>query len=280
MKRRYLVLFFVLSLAASSYGYYDDFSAYADGSAIVGQGYWLANNLNGGDSLQKSGSIVYDGFNFNNGPYTFAGAARNLSGPRQFDYIVTIRTQEYANGSAFVFSIGSSGLTNAVAANTIDLVYDTRDNEMYLRRHINGAYEHESATIVSKNLESYVVQQIKIAVDLDAGTANLYWRDANDITVAPIGDWVFQGTWNYALPFTSITQVGIAVSNYIYVYNFSATSVPPADCAAAIADGYGLTYDLNSDCKVDFADFATFAQDWARCVDPVVPGCETPWLNW
>ena len=65
-------------------------------------------------------------------------------------------------------------------------------------------------------------------------------------------------------------------------------------CADALAEGYGITVDLNTDCRVDLEDlrimasdwitlytlpdFGQLSQDWLRCVDPVDPGCEHPWL--
>ena len=53
--------------------------------------------------------------------------------------------------------------------------------------------------------------------------------------------------------------------------------VPPNDCAAAIAQGYGYPGDFSGDCYVDLADLAILLQDWLRCVHPTHPECEHSW---
>lgn len=52
----------------------------------------------------------------------------------------------------------------------------------------------------------------------------------------------------------------------------------PVDCAEALAEGYGLVADLNSDCYVEWADFGVFASQWQQCMDPTDTGCDTPWV--
>ena len=49
-------------------------------------------------------------------------------------------------------------------------------------------------------------------------------------------------------------------------------------CATVIDAGLGLDSDFNEDCYVNLKDFAYFAKDWARCMDPNDPNCETPWI--
>jgi hypothetical protein len=48
------------------------------------------------------------------------------------------------------------------------------------------------------------------------------------------------------------------------------------NCQDAIDRGYGTIADLNSDCKVNFEDIATFALNWRQCNDPCDPGCAPP----
>jgi len=55
--------------------------------------------------------------------------------------------------------------------------------------------------------------------------------------------------------------------------------LPPADCAAAIAAGYGSEFDFNQDCYVNLADFAMFVAAWLDCVNPGDAGCDAPWLD-
>jgi len=53
--------------------------------------------------------------------------------------------------------------------------------------------------------------------------------------------------------------------------------LPPTTCSEAIAMGYSLQFDFNDDCKVNIIDFAFFADDWLRCIDPNDANCEQPW---
>jgi WD40 repeat protein len=63
----------------------------------------------------------------------------------------------------------------------------------------------------------------------------------------------------------------------IHLFSTEAFSAAPVNCADAIGKGYAPAYDLNSDCKVNFGDFAIVAQDWFECIDPANTGCSTPW---
>ncbi len=59
----------------------------------------------------------------------------------------------------------------------------------------------------------------------------------------------------------------------------------PADCNEAISRGYSLYYDFNSDCWVNFRDFAmigieeiaSFAEAWLDCFDPAYASCTPQW---
>jgi len=231
--KNFLTVVMVMCMAAASFGAYtSNFAAMAQDSLLVGQDGWVGNYAYGTttrESLQISGPWAYDGLNFNNGPYAYAGAARDVSADvvgGMYEAIFTINSQEYYNGSSFTFSIGNSGLTDTAVGNALDLVYDSRDPLLYLRRHINDTYEYETAVEFPKELDTYLVQQLKIAIDLNAGTAKLYWRDADNATGTPIGDWTYLADWNYALPFTSVTQVGIQASNYNYIRGFESVPEP------------------------------------------------------
>ena len=54
---------------------------------------------------------------------------------------------------------------------------------------------------------------------------------------------------------------------------------PPANCAEALAAGFSLLADLNSDCFVNLADFAMFASQWLQCIDPSDQDCDEPWAQ-
>jgi len=51
----------------------------------------------------------------------------------------------------------------------------------------------------------------------------------------------------------------------------------PKDCQDATDRGYGTVADINKDCKVDFADFASLALDWRKCNDPCDANCVPNW---
>jgi hypothetical protein len=59
----------------------------------------------------------------------------------------------------------------------------------------------------------------------------------------------------------------------------------PVDCSDAISKGYSLDYDFNSDCWVNFKDFAmieieelaSFADAWLSCFDPANAACTKQW---
>ncbi len=48
-------------------------------------------------------------------------------------------------------------------------------------------------------------------------------------------------------------------------------------CQDVLDEGFSLTYDFNSDCRVNLEDFAQFAAEWLRCIVPTEEGCEKPW---
>jgi hypothetical protein len=49
--------------------------------------------------------------------------------------------------------------------------------------------------------------------------------------------------------------------------------IMPNDCNQSLALGYKLATDYNTDCKVNFEDFAQFANDWLECYDPNNANC-------
>ncbi len=66
-------------------------------------------------------------------------------------------------------------------------------------------------------------------------------------------------------------------SNYSCGPDDMSCTTDPTTCQEALDAGYSLTYDFNSDCIVNMADFAIFAADWLRCIDPADESCEKPW---
>ena len=58
---------------------------------------------------------------------------------------------------------------------------------------------------------------------------------------------------------------------------FYVLALGPADCAQAIAEGYGHPADLNQDCRINLADLTGFIHDWLNCMDPTDPQCTHPW---
>jgi hypothetical protein len=82
------------------------------------------------------------------------------------------------------------------------------------------------------------------------------------------------GTYTLRL---SVTDVNLGMAAWDEV---TLTIVSPT-CADVISEGLLLPGDISGpdgtpDCRVDLADFAAFAIDWLRCVDPQ-GDCEDPW---
>ena len=48
---------------------------------------------------------------------------------------------------------------------------------------------------------------------------------------------------------------------------------PQSSCTEQWDNGFGLLYDLNKDCEVDFEDFAAIAIKWQDCSTPGDAGC-------
>lgn len=63
----------------------------------------------------------------------------------------------------------------------------------------------------------------------------------------------------------------------LHIFSTEAFSTVPVNCADAIGKGYAPAYDLNSDCKVNFGDFAIVAENWFECIDPANSNCSKPW---
>ena len=51
----------------------------------------------------------------------------------------------------------------------------------------------------------------------------------------------------------------------------------PQNCVAVWEGGYGISADLDQNCRVNLADFAKLAEDWMRCNVPTAGLCEKPW---
>ena len=227
-----VALVLVLGLSATTYGAFYDPFLYADGSELVGQGGWVTNYNAAGTpmpSLVQSGNVVYDGLGWNDGAYVLSGAARDVSGDvvgGKYEMTVTLHGQKFSAGSVLMLTIGDSGITDSGVSNHLTLYYDTRYDTTWYYRHIGGAYEYLGATETVRNMDAYYQHQLKVSVDLNAGTAGVYFRDVDDTTLAPIGDWSLEGMWNFDLPMTTITQAGIASSNYKYFYNFESVPEP------------------------------------------------------
>lgn len=225
-------LFLVLGLAGGAMGAFTDDFSYVMGTDLVGQGGWVTNyNANGSamPSLVQSDIKVYDGHGWNDGAYVLGGAARDVSGDvvgGKYEMTVTLHGQEYAYGSVLLLTIGDSGITDGGTSNHLTLYYDANQNKLYYYRHINGIYEYAGALETSRNMESYMQHQLKVTVDLNANAASVYFRDVDNVTLAPIEPWNLEGSWNYDLPMTTITQAGIASSNYKYIYDFNSVPEP------------------------------------------------------
>ncbi len=60
------------------------------------------------------------------------------------------------------------------------------------------------------------------------------------------------------------------------IYDEVTVNVTNPTCADVIALGLNLFGDSNGDCRITLVDFAAFAANWLRCVDPLDPSCENP----
>ena len=51
----------------------------------------------------------------------------------------------------------------------------------------------------------------------------------------------------------------------------------PENCLEVQDMNYGLSADLDNDCRVDFRDFALIAEKWSQCNEPDKPECLENW---
>ncbi|MDO8302813.1 MAG: hypothetical protein Q7T18_06205, partial [Sedimentisphaerales bacterium] len=67
------------------------------------------------------------------------------------------------------------------------------------------------------------------------------------------------------------------IENYLTNKYFGPKNHVPTACGD-VNTNY-LTGDFNSDCKVNFKDFAVMAQSWIKCTDPLNAGCDAYWTH-
>jgi parallel beta-helix repeat protein len=73
-------------------------------------------------------------------------------------------------------------------------------------------------------------------------------------------------------------DIGTTGEDAFYLNFVEIAVVPITDCDSVWANGYGLSADLNRDCRVDVQDLAEMGVDWVACFDPNdLVGCPPPW---
>jgi hypothetical protein len=97
-------------------------------------------------------------------------------------------------------------------------------------------------------------------------TAN--WSIAQTVTVTAIDDNIFEGGATHTRQIVHTVESGDSAYNGLPVPNVVVT-ITDNECGAW---GYN-PMDFNKDCRVDFKDMATFAENWLKCTQPFGPGC-------
>jgi len=98
----------------------------------------------------------------------------------------------------------------------------------------------------------------------------------------PHGTHLVNGFYDEVRVYSGVLSPLQVLSNYNDGPNVLDIATPsgPLDCGQ-VKDCLGIAtnvMDFDEDCDVDFVDFADFAAEWLRCIDPTISGCEEPWL--
>ena len=230
----------------------------------------------------------------------FSGAGRNVTldvNDGKYQVMVAFHAQytnpPYIDGVGL--EIGDHGiLTGVEVGNRYVLQIDGRDSveTIYLGKLSDGVHDTNIISffeLTGHLTDYYSWYEIKVEIDMTAGTASAYWRDIDDFSKAPSGSWVFVGDFPGPIPFASLNAVAIYGADNGSVDNFRSGYVgytaEVTDCNMAVEAGLNPEYDLNGDCYVGGFDLLKVANDWLRCVDPCDVNCEVveppikPWLE-
>jgi hypothetical protein len=144
---------------------------------------------------------------------------------------------------------------------------------------LDGNWHHVATvltTVLSSNKIQLWVDGVKVHERIHPGyinnTPHKDWVSGFDYD--PNGDRYFNG----AIQEARLYEKALTSDQIIADYQAGPTQiVPPISCAQAIQQGYRLAGDLNSDCRINFTDFAKLAMNWLLCNDPVNPSCLVNW---
>jgi hypothetical protein len=153
-------------------------------------------------------------------------------------------------------------------------------------------------TLASSNLDDAIAinpvdGSVWLVVSNYGGNSSIrgfYRVDVANATLISGSDYIatttleFMGEYNVGVnsmafsPDGKLLAVGCPTSpNKIYIYSTEAIDTTPVNCSDALAKGYKLGGDLNSDCAVDFKDLNLLVGQWLNCVVPGDAGCSQPW---
>lgn len=120
------------------------------------------------------------------------------------------------------------------------------------------------------------------AIDMNDDAINYEWTSSkpNDTTFDPADGpdtrVRFTGPGTYTLRL-SINDGYYGLDGEIFREVTVEVSNP--GCAETLAAGFSIAGDLNNDCKVDLADIAIIAANWAECINPQEDQCQNPWAE-
>jgi hypothetical protein len=197
------------------------------------------------------------------------------------------------NGGVFPVSWGGNGGMWISGSSPAPYPWITA-NTQWVRFDFDQVYNLGQMWIWNWNDNSYPQQgmkQVRIITSTTDTQAGYLAGDANPVFdgIIPMANATSADPVNKVIDFGGIAARYVLMyvptsagtdenwSNGVYPGNVGLSEVRfypvPANCAAAIAAGLGLVGDLNSDCRVNFADFALLAQSWMRCMDPQNSNC-------
>ena len=150
--------------------------------------------------------------------------------------------------------------------------YENPDG-LYFRQH-----DSTSSTKVSDDWEGWHI--LRVTHDVDEGKVRLWLDDeAEALRNNAYSAMVNNGYDGFAFGGGTLA----APKNWqIDFIRFADEYVPgppvvaPATCAEVYEYGYGMSADINTDCRVDTLDLAALAANWLSCNAPDDPRCDTP----
>jgi hypothetical protein len=142
----------------------------------------------------------------------------------------------------------------------------------------NDKWHWFAAVVRNEALYLYIdgVLQSNSGVTFDPGTSATVSGYGTYIDMDMAGSVDDLAIYNNALTGT-LNSSNTLVAGGLYFVWHGVAETGPTTCEQVWASGYGNSADLNKNCRVDFKDFAVFAQQWLLCNIPNVTGCVANW---